>query len=181
MTVRPGLAGNQAGGAASHPCGKRPDLFLDDAAFFLNHQNFGLVLHERGRACLLDRPDQPDLVDIDPKPFACVSIQPDQAQRLHQIAMRLANRNDPHARGADAMDDTVDRVGNGKRGGGSQLCFHPFFQMQAGGVWPAYMQAVGCGGQGGFFKIRQRRQINRLASLDQLGHRLEATPQPRIA
>ena len=177
MIVRPGLAGNQARGTASHPRGKCPDLFLDDTAFFFDNQNFGFAVHEGCRARLFNWPDQPDFVNIDTKPPAGVSVQPDQTQRLHQVTMRLANGDDPHARRRIAMNDTVDRVGNGERGGGSKLCLHPFFQMQAGGIWPAHMQAVGCGGQGGFLKIRQRCKIDRLTSLDQFGHGFEATPQ----
>ena len=160
---------------------QRSDLLLDNAALFLDDDDFRLAAHEGGGALFLDRPGKADLVDIDAELAAGGAVQPKKAERFHQVAMRLAGGDKSDAGIVIAMDHTVDRICRGENGGSVQFGLHPVFQMQPRRIRPADVQPVGGVGQRRAREGGERRKIDRGSGLDQLGDGFHAHPQPGIA
>ena len=165
----------------THARRQRADLLLDNAALFLDDDDFRLAAHEGSGALFLDRPGKADFVDIDAELAAGGAVQLQKAKRFHQVAMRFAGGDKSDAGIVIAMDHAVDWICRGEDGGSVQLGLHSVFQMQPRRIRPADVQPVG-----GIYKRRaregrQRRKIDRGSGLDQLGDGFHAHPQPGIA
>jgi hypothetical protein len=71
-------------------------------------------------------------------------VQAEQAQRLHQVEMRLAGGDNAEPRIlAMTVDAPVDRIGFGKGEHGVLLDLHPLLDLRAGQIGPAVVQPAG--------------------------------------
>ena len=130
------------------------ELAFDDAALLLDDQHLVLVAHEVERVAAGQRPDHADLVDVDAERAAFGLADAEQAQRLHQVEMALAGRDDAEAGVLDVMDVAVDRIGFGEGMDGLLLGLHAFLDLRPGQVKPAVVQSVGGGVKSGEAKMR---------------------------
>ncbi len=123
------------------------ELALDDAALFLDDQHLLLALHEAQRVTAGERPDHADLVDVDTEFAAFGLADAEETERLHQVAVALAGGDDAEFRVVHVVDVAVDRVGLGEGEHGLLLGLHAFFDLRAGKIGPAVMQAAGRRGE----------------------------------
>ena len=169
---------------ADHPLRLRPgivvevllELALDDAALLLDHQDLALALHELHRVVQRQRPHHADLVDVDAEASARGFVEPDQPQRLHQIQMRLASRDDAVACVLHVVDPAVDRIGFCKGIDRVLLGLQPFLDLRARQIRPAIMQAARWRHEIRLYETARCRQRDRGTGLHDLRDRLEADP-----
>ena len=117
-------------------------LVLDDATFFLDHQDFleplgKLVRHDR-----LQRPAHADLVQADADLRRQPLVDAEIAKRLQGVEIRLAGGDDPEACIVAVEFDAVQVVGARKRAGGIYLVALQAFFLRHRRVGPASMHTV---------------------------------------
>ena len=157
------------------------ELALDDAPLFLDHQHFFLAGDEGQRVAARQRPDHPDLVDVDAQTPAVVVAKAQQPQRLHRVEMRLAGGDDPEARVRQVVDAAVDRVRLDERLDRAQLVFNPGFDRRTGRVAAADVHPALGSCEVGQDEAAVGRKLDRLPRLDRFRDRLEPDPCARKA
>ena len=115
-------------------------------------------------------------VDVDADAPALRLAEAEQAQRLHQVEMRLARRHDAVGRLVHPVDVAIDRVGGREREDGMLLRLHPLFDLGARQIGPAIVQPAGRHVEFGQDETARRGQFDRGGRFDRLRHRLEADP-----
>ena len=158
------------------------ELALDDAALFLDDEDFGFAANEIERALRLEWPDHADLVYVNAEPASLGLRDAEQSQRLHKIVMTFARRNDAESRIGYVEDLAVDWVGGGKRQRCMLLLFEAFLDLRSREIRPAIVQ-TGCGRR----VVRRRnelwigRQFHGHRRFHGFRYRLETHPHAREA
>ena len=157
------------------------ELALDDAALFLDDEDLLLLLDEIQRVAPRQRPHHADLVDVDAEFAALLFADAEQAQRLHQVEMRLAGGDDAEAGVPDVVDVAVDRIGLGEGEDGVLLRLHPLLDLRAGQVRPAVMQPARRRREIGRPEVSVCRKVDRGRRFHRFRDRLETDPHARKA
>ncbi|KGW49100.1 hypothetical protein Y049_2352 [Burkholderia pseudomallei MSHR684] len=159
------------------------DLLLDHGALLLDHEHFGQPFDERIDPRHLERERQADLVDPHAGRVEIGRRQIEPAQRLHQIEMRLAARDDAHVRARALRDPLVDAVRAREVAYRVELRGEARLDREARQVRPAVVQAAlgRCETFGRGPAHRERVEIDGRAGFDRLRDRLEADPRARVA
>ena len=152
------------------------ELALDDAALFFNHQHFALFANEIERGVVGQRPHQADFVDVQAQSMRLLSVDAEQPQRLHQIHVPFAGRDDAVARIGRVKNSAINRIGCGKRKYGCFLGLKTLFDMRSRQVRPADVQPAGRRIEIRDDECGVGRQRNRHCRFHRLGDGLEANP-----
>ena len=99
------------------------DLAFNEAALFLDHQDAALAAGKFAKTLGLQRPGHADLVDRE----LWMTIEPQTAQGVHRIFMRLANGDQADRGVGRTADQAVDAIGT-RPGEHSR---HPFLNHAA--------------------------------------------------
>ncbi len=100
---------------------KPHQLVLDEAALFLDDENFLKPLRKSARFRWLDRPREPHLVESNAKRGGVTIIQPELHQRLADIEIGFSSRDDPQSRVRRIDDGPIDVVDPRERMHGSHF------------------------------------------------------------
>ncbi len=149
---------------------------LDDAALFLDDQDFLLVVYEIQRAVVFQRPDHPDLVHVEPHSLRLGPVYTEKPQRLHQVQVCLARRNDAVTGVGHVENLLVDRVRRGECQRRRLFCLETFLDLRSGEIRPAVMQATGRNVEVWYDELRIFGQFDRHRRLDSFGDRFESDP-----
>ena len=97
------------------------ELAFDQRALLLDHDDLLEAVREREGRLALERPDQAELQDPDAQPLGQRLIDAEVIERLAQIEVGFAGRDDPQPRGLGFEDRPVEAVGRGEGAHGLEL------------------------------------------------------------
>ena len=158
------------------------DLALDNAALFLDHEDFFLAVHEVQDAAALQGPDHAHLVDIQTHVPGLVFVNTEQIEGFQQVKVPLAGGDNTKAGFLIVEQAPVNAVGPGKGLNGRELVFDAGFQLGAGQIRPAVMKAAFRRGEiVRSDKIRCWRNFHRSRAFHGFRYGLEADPAATVA
>ncbi len=119
------------------------DLALDDAALFLDDDDFLEALGEAPNRLGLERPGEADLEQLDADVGGTRPIDAEILERLQHVEMGFTRRHQPKPRVAAIDDRAIERVGPRERERGRQLVALQPELLIVRRIGPADVQAAG--------------------------------------
>ncbi len=154
-------------------------LRLHHRRLLLDDEDLLQPLRERAHSPALDGERQADLVDAHAGVLQVVRRQVEPPQRLQQVEVRLAARDDADVGARRRDHGSVDAGVRRERAHGRELVHEPRLDDEAGQVGPAVVQAAGRRRVIGRRVERRRHavEVDGGAALDRLRDRLQAHPR----
>ena len=118
------------------------ELGLDQGALLLDHDDLLEAGGERAHALGLERPDQAELEHAQAKPGGELAVDAEVGERLAQVQIRLAGRDDAEARVRAVEHQPVERVGPGERAHRLQLEAMQPLLLGERGIGPADVETA---------------------------------------
>ena len=177
------LADHDGTTAALHVEQRVLQLLLDQRALLLDHQDLALAAAE-GRSPLgLERPHHAHLIDGEAQAFGFGVVEPEFVQRLADIEVGLAHRDDAEAGVGAAEHHSVELVGAPVGEGRRDFYLIDALFLAQPVVGPADVHAIGrqvMVGRGVDFEA-VRIDVDRRRGVDRLAQDLEADPEAGVA
>ena len=158
------------------------ELPLDQPALLLDHDDLLEPVGERQQRLPLERPDQAELQDPQAQPLRQRLVDAEVVERLAQIEVGLAGRDDPEPRSLAVEDRSVEAVGRGERAHRLELEAVQALLLGERRVRPADVEAARRQRELGRGDLEPRRiELDRGGGVDRVVDALEPDPAAAVA